>query len=361
MSIEDLHQNDLILLECLSGSKAYGLDTPQSDTDIKGVFLLPRRDFYGLQYVPQVSNPTNDIVFYEFGRFMELLALNNPNILELLGTPAESVISRRWPFESLQMHEILSKRCKDTFGKFAMSQIKKAKGLNKKIMTPVDQARKTPLAFCFVNHVNGSIPVQKFLELNNWKQEHCGLVNIPNMKDVYGLYHSESIPYAGIIRSPQSNDIALSNVPKGANQIALLYFNRDGYSTYCKDYREYWEWVENRNDVRYENTQSHGKNYDAKNMMHTFRLLHMAIEIAEQQQIIVRRPDRSFLLDIKSGKYEYAELLDLAHEKQQQMEAAFDRSDLPEHPNLEYIRDWTIAARERYYGESPTFSTPSPS
>ena len=30
-----------IVYECLSGSHAYGLATPESDIDIKGVFILP--------------------------------------------------------------------------------------------------------------------------------------------------------------------------------------------------------------------------------------------------------------------------------------------------------------------------------
>ncbi|MEM8892659.1 MAG: nucleotidyltransferase domain-containing protein, partial [Bacteroidota bacterium] len=41
LNIDQLKERDLILLECISGSKAYGLDTPTSDTDIKGVFYLP--------------------------------------------------------------------------------------------------------------------------------------------------------------------------------------------------------------------------------------------------------------------------------------------------------------------------------
>jgi predicted nucleotidyltransferase len=68
-----------MLLQCISGSKAYGLDTPQSDTDIKGVFALPKHSFYGLNYTEQVNNPTNDIVYYELKRFFELLLCNNPN------------------------------------------------------------------------------------------------------------------------------------------------------------------------------------------------------------------------------------------------------------------------------------------
>ena len=48
LTIEDLKAQNLILFECISGSRAYGLDTPTSDTDIKGVFYLPKERFFGL-------------------------------------------------------------------------------------------------------------------------------------------------------------------------------------------------------------------------------------------------------------------------------------------------------------------------
>lgn len=349
MTIEDLKKRQLILLECISGSRAYGLNTPTSDTDIKGIFLLPKRDFYGLNYIKQVNNSTNDIVFYEFGRFMELLSVNNPNILELLSTPEDSVLFKSPLLNELKVEKILSKKCKYTFGKFALSQIKKAKGLNKKIVNPIEKKRKTPLDFCFVNYQKGAIPVTKLLALNNWKQADCGLVNIAHMKDVYGLYHNPSANFEGIIKHAHSNEIALSSVPKNEEQVALLYFNRNGYSTYCKDYRAYWDWVDKRNESRYENTKSHGKNYDTKNMMHTFRLLNMAIEIAEHRQINVRRKDRAFLLDIRAGKFEYAELLEMAKEKQQRMDIAFEKSDLPDLPDIAYIKETTFLLRQQFY------------
>ena len=71
LTLEDLHTQNLILLEAVSGSRAYGLATPESDTDIKGVFYLPKSMFYGMEYIPQISNETNDIVYYELGRFIE--------------------------------------------------------------------------------------------------------------------------------------------------------------------------------------------------------------------------------------------------------------------------------------------------
>jgi hypothetical protein len=349
MTIDDLRNKGLIILECISGSKAYGLDTPSSDTDIKGVFLLPKDEYYGLNYIPQVNNETNDIVFYELGRFMELLSLNNPNILELLNTPESSIIYKHPFLDAIKPELILSKLCNNTFGKFALSQIKKAKGLKKKIVNPVAKERKSVLSFCFVNYDQGAIPLLKYLEIKSWKQEHCGLVNIPHMKDVYGLYYSDQLGFSGVLRGKESNDICLSSIPKDTKQEVLMYFNRNGYSTYCKEYREYWDWVDKRNDQRYENTKSHGKNYDSKNMMHVFRLLEMAIEIGKERQVNVKRPNRNFLLDIKSGKYEYEELLKMADLKQAEMESAFNQSSLPEKPDLKLINELTYKLRDKFY------------
>ena len=80
MTVGEIKNRGLLLFECISGSRAYGLDTAKSDTDMKGVFYLPVEQFYGLHYIPQASNETNDVVYYEIGRFVELLAKNNPNI-----------------------------------------------------------------------------------------------------------------------------------------------------------------------------------------------------------------------------------------------------------------------------------------
>jgi len=351
ISIEELRNRNLIILECISGSKAYGLDTATSDTDIKGVFLLPKNDYYGLNYIPQVSNETNDIVFYELRRFMELLSVNNPNILELLNTPKDAVLHKHPFLGVIETKKILSKLCKNTFGKFALSQIKKARGLKKKIVNPVEAKRKNVLEFCYVNYENGSTPLLKFLNRQNWKQENCGLTNIPYMKDTYGLYHNKNIPYEGIIKSELANEVALSSIPKGEEQTCLLYFNKDGYSSYCKDYREYWDWVDKRNNERYAITQKHGRHYDTKNMMHTFRLLQMAIEIANEHSINVKRKDRDFLLKVKSGAFEYEELITLANEKQEEMDLAFQKSILREKPDVEYLSQLIYELREQFYSK----------
>jgi hypothetical protein len=351
MDIDEIKERGLVVLECISGSRAYGLDTPESDTDIKGVYVLPKDGFYGLNYIPQINNSTNDIVYYELRRFIELLSVNNPNILELLNTPEECVIYRHPIMEDIDMSMFVSKLCCNTFGKFAMSQIKKAQGLKKKIVNPMDRERKSVIDFCYVNYNNGSVPFNKFIEIKGWSAEDCGIANINNMHNTYALFHSNNNLYRGIVQGNSPCDVSLSSIPKGENQVAVLYFNKNGYSTYCKEYREYWDWIEKRNESRYQNNVSHGKNYDSKNMMHTFRLLDMAIEIGDSGIVNVGRPNRDFLLDIKAGKFSYSELIEMADERQIKMEESFKNSSLPDKPDMDKINKLLVKLRDSFYRE----------
>ncbi len=52
MTIQTLKNKKLLLFEAISGSRSFGLATENSDTDIKGVFYLPKEDFFGLNYIP---------------------------------------------------------------------------------------------------------------------------------------------------------------------------------------------------------------------------------------------------------------------------------------------------------------------
>jgi hypothetical protein len=354
MTLADLeNQPSLLLLKCISGSRAYGLHTPTSDTDLKGVFWLPKNEWYGLTYTDQVSNETNDEVYYELKRFFELLVKNNPNILELLATPDDCLIYRHPLMQLIKVEDFLSKLCKESFAGYALTQIKKARGLHKKILNPMEGERKSLLDFCYVIHQQGSIPLHTWLEKNNYHQEDCGLVNIPHIRQMYALFHTHQLEQGflmGISSGPESNDVVLSSVPASIQPLATMSFNKDAYSSHCKDYREYQEWVQKRNIHRYHGTLSHGKNYDAKNMMHTFRLLHMAEEIAREGKIYVRRIDRDFLLKIRSGEFEYEELVNRVDEKIQLIHELFTHADLPETPNIEKAEALLIQCRETLYG-----------
>ena len=354
MTIEQIKTENLLLFECISGSRAYGTDLPTSDTDLKGVFILPQRDFYGLDYVPQVSSAKSDETYFELRRFAELLYKNNPSVLEMLNVPADCLLYCHPLFEPFLSTRFLSKLCKDTFAGYAAAQIKKARGLNKKINYPEAPQRKTPLDFCHIAEGQGAVPVTTWLARRNLLQERCGLVNVPNMRDLYALFYDENgtLGFSGIIKKDNANDVALSSVPVGNTPLALMSFNKDAYSMHCRDYRAYWEWVEQRNETRYQNTLEHGKNYDAKNMMHTFRLLDMAAEILERGEINVRRPNREELLAIRRGAFQYEELIEQAEAKLRHVESLHERSPLPEAPDKAQIEALLVAVRRGFYAES---------
>lgn len=351
LTINSVKENGLLIFEAITGSKAYGLDTPTSDTDLRGVYVLPKEVYYSLDFPEQVSNETNDIVYYELRRFMELLAKNNPNTMEMIGVPEHCVLYRHKVMEYLRPELFLSKLCEKTFANYAFTQIKKAYGLEKKIVNPVEKERKSVLDFCFVYLGKEVIIARQFLEKHNMDEKKVGLAVIPHLRDSYNLFYSETGAYSGIVRKETSNEVALSSIPKGEVPVSMLYFNRDGYSVYCKKYREYWEWVDKRNEDRYKTTMSHGKNYDSKNMMHVFRLLLMAKEIATEKKVNVYRKDREFLMDIKQGKFEYDELASKAEKLKNELPFLYEQSDLPNAPDLDSVNALLVQIRKELYWE----------
>lgn len=351
ISIQTLKSQNLLLFEVISGSKSFGLDTPTSDTDIKGVFYLPKEQFYGLHYVPQISNETNDEVYYEVGRFIELLLKNKPNILEILATPEDCVLYKHPLMEHLKLEDFLSKLCKDSFAGYAMTQIKKARGLKKKIVNPMEKERKSLLDFCSILQGYDSVSLRQWLAQHQKKQEFCGLINVPNAKGIFALFYdaTASLGYRGIIKNELSNEVSLSSIPKGEKEIAYLSCNIEGYSKYCKEYAEYWDWIEKRNNERYETNLQHGKNYDSKNMMHTIRLLQSAKQILVNGTLDIRVHNREELLAIKAGQMEYDDLLTLADHLIEEIEIAYQHSSLPEQPNQEKVISMLVKIREELY------------
>lgn len=57
MTIDDLKRQNLILFVVISGSRAFGLATETSDTDIKGVFYLPKENFIDLNTFRKLVMP----------------------------------------------------------------------------------------------------------------------------------------------------------------------------------------------------------------------------------------------------------------------------------------------------------------
>lgn len=363
LSIDDLKQQNLILLDTVSGSKAYSLDTPQSDTDTRGVFILPQGLYFGFDYIEQVSSVRNDHVYYELGKYLKLLAKNNPSSIELLFAPKDTIVYQHPLMTMIKPEPILSRLCRDSFAGYAMGQVKKAKGLNKKVFNPIAEQVPRPFDCCFIVEGDKSIPVEEWLTKHQLQPERCGLSALPHVRDGYALFYADDCDsvetrFNGLFRSDASQatsrpsqDVCLSSIPKGMQPRAWLVFNKDDYSKRLRDYHDYRDWVRLRNQDRYQGTLEHGGGYDAKNMMHTFRLLRMAKEIATEGRPLVRRPDREELLEIKSGQFTYDELMAKAAKELRQADECYATCNLPDEPDTCQIEQWAIAIRRAWYAE----------
>ncbi|MCB1128405.1 MAG: nucleotidyltransferase domain-containing protein, partial [Verrucomicrobiae bacterium] len=298
-----------------------------------GVFVATPGLLGGLDHIDQVSDGRGDETYYELGRFVELLLRNNPNALELLGMPDDCIRFRHPLFDELKPDLFLSKLCATTFGEYAMGQIRKARGLNKKIVNPQPEKRHPLLSFCHVPVGQGSVPLLDWLETIGISPDDCGLTAVRNAAGMFAIYQAPAGTYRGLVSPKDPDTLVFSSVPKEAEPVGWMHCNLDAFKAHCKAHREYWEWVANRNEERYHTNAAHGRGYDSKNLLHTIRLLEMAGEIAREGVIRVRRPNRDFLLRIRAGEFEYEELVGRAEEMHASLEQDFAKSSLPDTPD----------------------------
>ena len=390
-NFEIIRNDGRLLYEYIRGSHLYGLNNEYSDVDTSGVYVCTQEELFGCYgYKPQVSDARHDNTWFEIGELVRLLLKSNPTVMECLFVPAAKIIGPVHPLMQLLLDHrdlFISKQCFNPFYGYAKSQIEKARGLNKKIVNPVTE-RLSPFDFIYTFKGQGSTKFSDWLSNRGLHQEFCGLVNVPNMHDIYGVYYdfgahisannnwkynmpfltyacdflgNENIKettsllstmaligYRGVI-SPDAdgNELRLSSVEdKHARPICFISYNQSSYSAHCRQYTEYQTWIKERNPKRYESNLN--KNYDSKNMMHCFRLMHMAAEIAEGKGMILERTwDRQFLMDVRNHKFEYEKIIELLEEDKQRMNRLMEQSTIREKIDIDLVNELMIEIRKR--------------
>ncbi len=117
---------ETIILQGVTGSKAYGIDTPQSDTDMVGVYVTPTELLLGLFSVKDTYTQLDpDITTHEVGKFVALASKCNPTILELLFLDAYTVCTPEGRQLISARSAFLSDKVVDSYGGYAMAQLKK--------------------------------------------------------------------------------------------------------------------------------------------------------------------------------------------------------------------------------------------
>lgn len=327
-----------LVFGAIVGSHAYGTNVIGSDVDFKWVFVQSARDFMLNGYREQIEI-SKDEVAYELRRFVELCKKANPTMLELLFTPNDCVVYEHdcWKLLNSARRCFLTKECRNSFGGYAVSQIEKANGLEKKMNWEKSRTeRKVVLDFCYfverqLDPKSGdkfqSYPIKEFF--SDKQMEHMGLSAIPHMKHNYNLFFDSRHKFKGIA-DDDSNDIRLSDIPKDGHCVGMLYFNKDAYQMHCREYKEYKDWIEKRNTQRYVDVNNHGQMVDGKNLLHCVRLIETGLDLASFGELWIRRSNADFLVEIRQGKHDLFKIIEHSKRRLAQMEAEFKNSKLPD-------------------------------
>jgi predicted nucleotidyltransferase len=117
-----------VLYSCVVGSTAFGMSTPESDSDVRGVFQLPADSYRSLVDPPKLvrrERNGGDEEYWELRHFLDMALKANPNIIETLYTPifvCHNDIGR----ELLRNRSrLLSRRAYETYNGYVASQYRK--------------------------------------------------------------------------------------------------------------------------------------------------------------------------------------------------------------------------------------------
>lgn len=115
-----------VIYAVVVGSRAYGLDGPDSDTDRRGVFLAPADAFWRLDPPPtHRDGPRPEEFHWELARCLSLGLSANPTVLEVLWSPLVETLTPVGQRLLDARSALLSTRVADTYGRYADAQMAK--------------------------------------------------------------------------------------------------------------------------------------------------------------------------------------------------------------------------------------------
>ena len=338
-SLDDLRANPrAILFECIAGSQAYGTSVDTSDEDLRGLFAMPATSYIDLTRPPgQISDDRGNVVYYSLRRFIELLGHANPNILELLFMPQDCIRTSSPEMDMLVSRRdiFITRQCADTHAGYAMAQIKKAKGQNKWINNPKPEAAPSKEDFCFV--IPWQREPQRFparpvpLRTSGWALNEYHAARLEHSRDTFRLYHYGKHA-RGVFRGDMLTCESIPEEDESTRFAGLLLYNEHAWKQALADHQNYWAWRRDRNDARWKMQESGELDFDAKNMMHTVRLLLSGKSILQSGEPIVRfRGEQlGLLMSIREGKLSFDEIMAIAQGILDECETLKASSNLPD-------------------------------
>lgn len=339
-----------VIYKVVTGSQSFGLATPTSDIDIKGVYVQDNwmHGLFDEEYLPVIV-VNKDETYFEIKHYLKLLLKGDALALEMLFSNRDMVIheSKRFTILKSFKESFLTKKLYYTFINYALGQFKKATNYNRKAnWDDSDKIRRSPAEFTMYYDPKNDTSMKffDFLNVNGIPEDEITLTKMDGFPNTFKVYHFKSRGWY----TENSNELRTGEIPLEIkdNMLGLITFNHSEYSKHCKRFKEYKDWLINRNDERYNTNKEHAQNYDAKNVLHTVRLIITASEIPVKKTLTIdRSAERDYLLSIKKGEVDLGSVLDEWVEKGLNQLVVFEESDLPNEPNLELVKNYLKCIR----------------
>lgn len=299
--------DDHTIFSYLAGSHSYGLNTPESDIDIRGVCIPPIDYWLGAFNFEQAeSKDVEDKVIFSLKKFFALAEGSNPNVIEFLYADESDYIKTTPIWEKIRenRHLFLSKVAKFTFSGYAISQLKRIKTHRKWLLNPITEKPK---------RLDFGLPEDKALFNSSSKGAMESLI-----KDGYTF----------------------------SSSVMQVYQKEQEYKNAKKQYDQYQNWLIKRNPVRFELEKKFG--YDTKHASHLVRLLKMGQEILTTGEVIVKRPDREELVAIRNGSWSFDKLIEWAEEQDRNLDNLYKTSVLQKTSRSKEVNSLLIEIVKEY-------------
>lgn len=115
-----------VIYQAVIGSRAYGLETEDSDTDRRGIYQAPTDLVLSLyDPPPQLENDEAQECYWELKKFLVLALKANPNVLEVLYSPIVEVAEPAAKALLAIRSAFISQLVYQTYNGYVISQFKK--------------------------------------------------------------------------------------------------------------------------------------------------------------------------------------------------------------------------------------------
>lgn len=348
--MEEKYLENRIIFSTIAGSKAYGTDTVESDTDVRGVAIMSDTKYYFgyLDKFNQFEDKITDKVIYDIRKFFKLSADNNPSLLELLFMDERFWIKSSPIWEKIIIHrdKFLSQNVRFRFVGYAFGQLKRIKSARSWLLNP---PKKKPERSDF------GLPDEKVLSKDDMGAYQWIMSNLlKNTVEYLNLSDEtkeelKNVNWIGLLQRkgiPENCFDEAQDITGTSNEWMEIMKREQGYNNAKRHFDSYIQWKNSRNKGRAILEEKFG--YDCKHASHLVRLMRMGKEILSEGKVRVFRPDHEELLAIRNGSWSYERIEEYAHKMEQEIIDLASTSSLPKEPDRKFLNGLCIEIIEEY-------------